>query len=470
MFTLEQVKSEFEASRNRLINISDDAISDILQEYSDSTDINDIFAAIMDEEPSSEPSGDDVTGSDLSNQALAITLAREMDDNVVFNQHTERSLDAKEISIRAAVIMMKDIIDQYTTIERNADGSEYVNTSRLDVLPIPGTEAKKGRVIRSSDDKDLGPIEEDNITRRVDKFSVDVVKDGQKKKEPRSFWKEYTNNLSIGKSINEIIKGLKQALDAKQHTNAPRVYQELSTERATSMLARYTKRKGSLLSLVKGAINCRNKWIEIVDNTECKVELEIDRHDVDGVIREDIADTIKPFCLQDTKSRKFMNLSVTEFLAIDVDIAMEKQGTYSAVIATIARAAKVTTTGLPKVNTNEEGSAYLAELAAYFDQRLGDARKRESSWIEYLRKDEHALRSFYSLSMAWDGVFKTIQPLAEALQAKDIQTEARERAKQQNSSKREQVAKAFADKHNEEIKNKLDGALPKENKLANLMK
>ena len=469
MFTVEQVKSEFQTARGRLLNLSDTAISEQLDLMESGSDLDDVFAALMDEEPSSEPSDDNVTGSDLSNQALAITLAREMDDNVVFNQHTERSLDAKEITIRAAVIMMKDIIDQYTTIERNVDGSEYVNTSRLDVLPIPGTEAKNGRVLRSSDDKDLGPIEEDNITRRVDKFSIDVVKDGQKKKEARSFWKEYTNSLSIGKSINEIIKGLKQALDAKQHTNAPRIYQELSTERATSMLARYNTRKGNLLSLVKKAISCRNQWLEIVNNTECKVELETDRHDVDGVIREDIADTIKPFCLQDTKSRKFMNLSVSEFLAIDVDTAMEKQGTYSAVIATIARSAKVTTTGLPKVNNNEEGAAYLAELAAYFDQRLSEARKRETSWIEYLRKDEHALRSFFNLSMAWDGVFKTIQSLGEALQAKDVQTEARERAKQQNSSKREQVAKAFADKHNQEVKNKLDASLPKTN-LANLMK
>jgi len=440
MFTVEQVKTEFQANRGRLLNLSDVEISEQLDLMEPGSDLDDVFAALMDMEPSS---GDttDVIGS-IHIASLASTLARELDADVEFDKHTRAALEAYEVIKRAPVVMLWDF--------KRVFGDEKVSQ-----FPIPGSFIKDGVLL----DADERPISQGNVQRKPDKYKVSVkVNDAETKDQPRSFYKELALDTKQGRQIVEILDQLTLANDKTTRTNAKEPYRSMSATKRLSETNKWKVRKSRLPNLAKQAMQCYFQYETISNMDKVLVGYNSTTHMVDNVEHVDLDEVNTPYWIQDKNNPANVDTyTVSEFLRLDPLQANLNGGTYDALIATIARAPKKPTTTLPEIKTPEELTTHWAVEAAFMDQRHSDWRKRETAIIAALRADPHAIRSFGNVQMATDGVWKVIQPLYDALIQEDIRAEANER---------KEKAKKLAEKHNEQVK---ANQQPKTN-LANLMK
>jgi hypothetical protein len=300
------------------------------------------------------------------------------------------------------------------------------------------------------DDEDIGPVG----NRRADKFKVKVRQtDGTEKEQPRTFYKTLSESYNIGKNAQSVIDNLALAADPKTRYEAKEPYKSMSTRKRLAELDRWKFRKARLPLLFKQAVQCRIQYLAIESLNGVKTGYMSTTHTVDGKETVSLDNVNKPFWISDNKGADGVIdvYTVAEYLRFDVKTAKENGGTYDALIATIARAPKKTTSAYPELKTVEESAGPFAVLSAFFSQDKSDWKKRETALITFLtnKDNTHELLSFGDTMMSMDGVFNSVHTAYDAARLELKNKESKER-----QDKAREQAKKLSDKHNESVKTK----------------
>jgi hypothetical protein len=435
---LDDYRSRFKNNQNRDMLLDDDQLIEYIavDEEEGPLDIDDFVGKILEREANLPQVLEDKVSIVGSTQSLAMNMAGELDADEAFNSLTKDILEAYELVKRAPIVLLWEMKDKF--------GWDYI-----DQLPIPGSYVKAGRLM-IGDDEDIGPVG----NRRADKFKVKVRQtDGTEKEQPRTFYKTLSESYNIGKNAQSVIDNLALAADPKTRYEAKEPYKSMSTRKRLAELDRWKFRKARLPLLFKQAVQCRIQYLAIESLNGVKTGYMSTTHTVDGKETVSLDNVNKPFWISDNKGADGVIdvYTVAEYLRFDVKTAKENGGTYDALIATIARAPKKTTSAYPELKTVEESSGPFAVLSAFFSQDKSDWKKRETALITFLtnKDNTHELLSFGDTMMSMDGVFNVVHTAYDAARLELKNKESKER-----QDKAREQAKKLSDKHNESVKTK----------------
>jgi len=298
------------------------------------------------------------TGNAMASRALA--LADELGKDEVFGVIVDENIEAAAKKKRGPVNM-------FLTLVR-------VFGDRIKDFPVPGSSAK---------DKDIG-------NKPYDKYTVSVTVAGKKVNRPGSFYSDVRDRTPRGKQLLEIIA----ACEKREGVSKGNPTVLADKNKAIDDLKTYREQ------LVKG-VRMAIQWMAIeAAKTEKTlfVEPSLQWKDKD---KGEIYPTNTPIILAKTTDRSpGEQLSVDQFLALDVAKAIKLGGTLENLMSTSTRGANNTDDEVTKIENVETADDVLAAFVIFLNDRTNLTK-----WRSYLEKKENedALLSFGDLCIHCDG-------------------------------------------------------------------
>lgn len=249
-------------------------------------------------------------------QANAYTWAESLAKDAQFNADLEAITEAKGVVSRGPITVLLDL-------ERIKSADE------LNAAPIPGTGKKKKGVAHVKGNND-------------DYYDTLIKTDKGTRIGQQSWWYDVADALPGGKAVAAELAAIKQAMDAVNPQDKPAQYRSASKAELVGAKLAANSRLTVIRSNLTKAVRVRALMARI--NAEMpRVVAEVrtyempDPTDKTKVVQR-LKKTLTPmFVAERHKRENGQEMSVSQFLGIDVDTALEKGGTYTNLLETLKR-------------------------------------------------------------------------------------------------------------------------------------
>ena len=323
--------------------------------------------------------------------ANAVKLALMADQSKTFVNDMQSIVTAGETVKLGPLTILQDMREIYTDDE-------------LALFPKPGSEAPNG-----------------NTNGNYDVYYDGVTESGKPRKQ--SFYKMFASSTEYGATIAAMKKNLAAAKN--KSADAPEHMLLWPVAKLSSEIAKWSQRDTAYSGKIRQAMELHFQFeaIKAFDKVTCRfITTEMPDPDNAGKTIEVLADTVAPIEIVSkvnlTEAKAF---TPAQFMALDLDKAMEKGGTWSAIVLSASRGTKAKQETKDSQNISDvNGFLTAINLMAgfvYDDYDAGTMSKHYAKLLKEIEKDEESLILVHKLGdMLDDLTTKTQAAYVKAVQ------------------------------------------------------